>query len=141
MRVLTMGSFDMLHPGHVGLFRKCRNLAGIEGTVTVAVNTDEFIQSYKRRPLFTFEERCALIQACMHVDHVIPNDGSNQWGIIETVNPHHLVIGYDWHTRDYLTQIDTTVAQLTAHNINLTYVPRTGDWSTTELRRRLTSVE
>lgn len=138
MNVLTMGSFDMLHPGHVGLFAKCRQLAGTTGTVIVAVNTDHFITRYKRHPLFTYEERAAVIGALHTVDAVIPNDGTNQSAIVHDAGPDLLVIGYDWHTKDYLKQIDTTLDQLTAWNVNLVYVPRTGDWSTTQLRRRLT---
>lgn len=137
MNVLTMGSFDMLHAGHVGLFAKCRQLAGA-GTVTVAVNTDEFIARFKRQPLCTFEERTAVIAACRDVDRVLANDGSAQWDLIQSVSPDHLVIGYDWHSRDYLAQIGTTEEQLTAAGIALTYVPRTGDWSTTAMRKRLT---
>lgn len=136
MNVLTLGSFDLMHPGHVGLFQTCRDLAG-NGTVTVAVNSDQFMTEYKRAPILNQDERLALVAACRHVDVTVLNDGTNQAALIAAVNPDLIVIGSDWATRDYLGQLGITQEFLDLHHIGVAYVPRTGDWSTTELRERL----
>lgn len=141
--VLTMGSFDILHPGHLGLLARCRRMAGNTGQVVVAVNTDEFMARFKRPPIFTLEERTIMLEATRYVDLVVPNDGEHQPEIIHEYLGHGwpgiLVIGDDWADRDYLAQIglgdDRTFFE--RHGIELAYVPRTGSWSTTEVRQRL----
>ena len=44
MRVLTIGTFDLLHPGHVALLERCVELGGDRAHVSVGVNTDDFIK-------------------------------------------------------------------------------------------------
>lgn len=136
MNVLTLGSFDLVHPGHVGLFRRCRELAGPRGRVVVAVNTDEFVARFKRRPTMTTGERVSMIRAMRDVDHVLTNDGNDQPALIAGINPHLIVIGSDWARKPYLPQLGIDQDFLDAHNIALAYVPRTGDWSTTEIMSR-----
>ena len=104
--VLTLGTFDLLHVGHLNLLRHCREIAG-SGVVTVAVNTDEFIERYKGRPpVMTLEERMTLVGALYVVDEVLPNDqpdGSAK-DVIEAAHPDVIVVGDDWADRDYLGQ-------------------------------------
>jgi cytidyltransferase-like protein len=127
----------MLHPGHLGLFQWCAHIAR-EGEVTVAVNTDEFVTQFKRRPTNSLAERMAMVSAIRGVDNVIENDGKHQRGLIARLNPDIIVVGSDWARKDYLAQIDVTQDWLDQTNIALAYVPRTGDWSSTEIRGRLT---
>jgi len=138
VKVLTLGTFDLMHPGHVGLFLRCRHIAGDHGTgtVTVAVNESAFVARFKREPVQTLSERMLLVQACRHVDDVIPNTGDDQPGLISRVNPDVIVIGSDWARKDYLTQLGIDQDFLDTNDIALCYVPRTGDWSTTELKDR-----
>ena len=42
--VLTLGTFDLFHEGHVNLLARCRMLAGRNGLVVVALNPDEFVE-------------------------------------------------------------------------------------------------
>lgn len=139
MKVLTLGSFDLLHPGHIGLITWCHRLAGPHGQVIIAVNTDDFMARFKRPPIMTLEERLIQVQAIRHVTQVHPNDGNNQPDLIDTIHPDLIVIGSDWARRDYLTQLHIDQDWLDTRNIALTYVPRTGNWATTELRTRLTN--
>jgi choline-phosphate cytidylyltransferase/glycerol-3-phosphate cytidylyltransferase len=136
MKVLTLGSFDMLHPGHLGLFDWCRRLAGDSGVVVVSVNTDEFVTRFKTQPRFHTSERVAMVRALRGVDFVLENDGGSQGDLIAKINPNLLVIGSDWARKDYLAQLDIAQDWLDEHHIALAYVPRTGDWSSTELRAR-----
>lgn len=137
-RILSLGTYDLMHPGHVGLFKRCKDLAGDHGAVIVAVNTDDFIARYKGRPpILNYTERSALVAAVRHVDQVIPNDGTDQPALIAEVNPTMIVIGSDWATKDYYGQLGITQDFLDQNDITMTYVPRTGEWSTTELKARL----
>jgi len=62
------GVFDLFHKGHVRLFRKMRDIFDV---VVVAVTPDEIVKSYKKEPLFDFDERVEMIESCKYVDRVI----------------------------------------------------------------------
>jgi glycerol-3-phosphate cytidylyltransferase len=139
--VLSLGTFDSLHPGHLGLFRLCREMAA-GGNVIAGLNTDEFVEKFKHvTPIFTLAERLLMARSCRYVDRVLINSGRGQPELILEALPAGglLVIGADWAGRDYLAQIGLKSKRkfLVQHNIELRYVPRTGDWSTTEIRERL----
>ena len=58
MIVYTGGTFDLFHSAHVRFLKACRRLAGSDGAVVVALNTDAFIQAYKgSAPIMSFDER------------------------------------------------------------------------------------
>lgn len=136
--VLTMGTFDLLHPGHVALFRACRALAG-DGRVVVAVNTDEFVAEFKRHPVMSYVERAEVVRACRYVDDVIDNDGRDQAALITLVGPDVLVVGKDWATRDYFAQIGVSAGWLAERRITLVYVEHEHSVavSTTKVRERM----
>jgi cytidyltransferase-like protein len=138
-----MGSFDMLHPGHLGLFEWCRKIAACDDQdddgsdrVIVAVNSSEFIARFKTEPRYTTLERAAMVRALKGVDDVVINTGLDQPTLILDQNPDILVIGSDWARKDYLAQIGVTQDWLDEHGIGVAYVPRTGSWSSTEMRAR-----
>lgn len=141
VRVLTMGTFDTIHAGHIGLFTQCRRLAG-DGDVVVAVNTDEFVTKYKGHPpLVSYASRSAVISQLRNVTEVVKNKGDwEQPHLIEQVMPNILVVGDDWAAKDYLTQINVTQKWLDDRNIQLCYVPRTGDWSSTAIKSSLSRI-
>lgn len=59
---------DLFHPGHIDFLRKAK----AEGDyLIVGVHPDELVESYKRRPILTLEERVRAISACRYVDEVI----------------------------------------------------------------------
>lgn len=138
--VVTAGSFDLLHIGHIALFRECEKLAGDYGTVIVAVNTDEFIVKFKREPIVPYADRAAMVRAIRYVDEVVANDGLDQSALIESLSPDILVVGVDWATKDYYAQIGVTPDWLHEHNISLVYVAHehTNTVSTSLLRTRVT---
>jgi cytidyltransferase-like protein len=135
MRVLTLGTFDPPHPGHVGLFAQCRRIAQ-GGEVVVAVNADQFILNYRgKAPLMTETDRAGVIAGFRDVDTVVINRQLlGQPMLIESVAPDCIVIGQDWALKDYLGQLRITQGWLDDRNIQLCYVPRTGDWSSTEIK-------
>lgn len=135
LRVYTGGTFDLFHSGHVNLLRKCAQL----GSVTVALNTDEFIQEYKGKPpVCTYEERLQVLLACVWVDEVIPNcGGADSRPSIETVTPNIIAIGTDWARRDYHAQMGFDQDWLDDRDISLIYIPYTSAISTTNLKERI----
>lgn len=136
MRVLTIGTFDPLHTGHLGLFRQCRRLGGEKPHLTVGVNSDLFLAKYKNiTPQLPHEARAELIQALDLVDETIINwDDWAQPKVIENAHPDILVVGQDWALKDYTRQLKITQDWLEKRNIQLAYVPRTGDLSSTTLK-------
>ena len=89
--VMTIGSWDLLHIGHVRYLRAARNHGDI---LIIGVDTDETIKYYKGplRPVVPYEERCEMLtyQAC--VDFVsgiydVDENGKWQYGMLEKVRP------------------------------------------------------
>lgn len=125
MRVLTLGSFDVFHAGHVALLKRCRDLAG-DGQVIVGLNTDDFITRYKKQPpVITYVDRETVLSACMYVDAVVPNDQTDgsATDVIEGTDPDVIAVGWDWRGRDYLGQLGVTAEQM--RHIRLVFLPYT----------------
>lgn len=138
MKVYTGGTFDLLHAGHMNLFRQIRKLFP-ECKITVALNTDEFVESYKKKkPIFSYEERVQHLQWCGLVDSIVKNIGDeDSKKTIAVVNPHVIAIGQDWLSRDYCEQMQFNAQWLTDNGISLIYIPHTDGISTTEIKKRL----
>jgi glycerol-3-phosphate cytidylyltransferase len=140
MKLLTIGTFDLLHPGHLALFeRMCVELGGARAHVSVGVNTDDFIKRYKGKyPVMTLVERLEMLRAVRWVDDVLINKGNEDCKpLIDEVVPDLLVIGSDWMGRDYLKQINVTREYLEKRNIALVFLPYTVGVSSTAIRARL----
>lgn len=139
--VYTGGTFDLFHAGHAALLAACRKVAGPDGRVVVALNRDAFVASYKgRAPVLTYDERAAVLDACRHVDEVVPNAlGADSRPTIEAVRPDIIAIGADWAGKDYYRQMGFTPQWLDERGITLVYVShRWSDaLSTTDIRVRL----
>lgn len=139
LRIYTGGTFDLFHAGHVEFLKKCAQF----GSVTVSLNTDEFIQAYKGKPpVMSYNERKTVVEACRYVDKVIPNrGGANSKPAIMNVMPDMVIIGSDWAVRDYHKQMDFTQEWLDDRNIMLCYIPYTKGISSTEVKKRLSVVK
>ena len=70
IRVYADMAADLFHYGHVEFLKKARALGDY---LLVGVHADDTLESYKRRPLLTMEERVASVAGCRHVDEVVPN--------------------------------------------------------------------
>ena len=130
-----MAHFDLVHSGHVNFLRRCAEI----GSVTVSLNTDEFIEEYKgKAPVMSYAERQAMLEGLRFVDRVIPNvGGSNSKIAIELINPDMIIIGSDWARKDYYAQMGFDQDWLDARGIGLAYIPYTQGISTTDLKRRI----
>ncbi len=141
--VYTGGTFDLFHFGHVRFLKQCKRIAGEDGKVVVALNRDEFIESYKgKAPIVGFAERAEVLRACKYVDEVVPNYGNADSKIsIDKVKPNFVVIGDDWARKDYYAQMQFTQQWLDQRNIGLIYVPYTENISTTDLKKRIAGMK
>jgi glycerol-3-phosphate cytidylyltransferase len=145
--VYTAGTFDLLHVGHVRLLKACRSIAGEDGLVVVALNTDEFIREYKgEHPVMPFAERREMLLALRTVDRVYAGSGwDSTKSFLNVMNveggampwERFIVIGSDWATKDYGKQTGFTYRWLQESSVSLVYVPYTPGVSTSKLRRHL----
>jgi len=141
--VYTGGTFDLLHSGHARFLKACRRIAGEDGMVVVALNTDAFIEQYKgSAPIMSYAEREEVLLATKFVDMVTCNDfGADSKPTIMAVNPDFIVIGDDWAKKDYYAQMQFTREWLDQHRFQLVYVPYTPGISTTELKKRIAKTQ
>ncbi len=127
-RVITYGTFDMLHYGHINLLRRAKELGDY---LVVAVSTDEFNKNSKNKYCyFSYEERKKMVEAIRYVDLVIPEENWDQKR--EDIKKYQIdtfVMGDDWKGKfDFLEDICKVV-----------YLPRTPDISTTKIKSDLNS--
>lgn len=125
-KVITYGTFDLLHAGHINLLRRAKELGDY---LIVVVSTDEFNWNEKRKKCyFSYEERKKLVEAVRYVDLVIPEENWDQK--ISDVKEYHVdtfVMGDDWKGKfDFLKDCCEVV-----------YLPRTEGISTTKIKQDL----
>ena len=127
-RVITYGTFDLLHYGHINLLRRAKALGDY---LIVALSTDEFNLNQKNKVCyFSYEERKSLLEAIRYVDLVIPEENWDQKK--EDVAMYHVdtfVMGDDWEGKfDFLKE-----------QCEVVYLPRTPEISTTKIKQELKS--
>lgn len=137
--ILTLGTFDLPHTGHMWLFEQCRRIVGSQGFVHVAVNPDEFIERFKGRPpIQTYAERTAILRSNRHIDKLYKTPGEDAKPLIELVKPDFLIIGADWAPpKDYYAQLQITPEWLEERGIALLFLARLSDHSSTNLKARI----
>ena len=74
-RIITYGTFDLLHYGHINLLRRARSLGDY---LIVALSTDDFNGRKGKKCFFSFEERKKLVESVRYVDLVIPEESWEQ---------------------------------------------------------------
>jgi glycerol-3-phosphate cytidylyltransferase len=138
MIVITLGTFDLFHRGHLRLLKRCKELAGSEGWVIVGLNSDEFVKQYKGKPpVQTYQERKEILEELPYVTSVVKNNQTD--GTIKPLlsKGTAIVIGSDWGKKDYLKQVGLTWEWMEENDISLIYVPYTYGISTTIIKERL----
>ena len=125
-RVITYGTFDLLHYGHINLLRRAKALGDY---LIVVLSTDEFNWNEKHKKCyFSYEIRKQLLEAIRYVDLVIPEENWDQK--ITDVQEYHVdtfVMGDDWAGKfDFLKPYCDVV-----------YLPRTPEISTTQIKKDL----
>ena len=123
--ILTYGTFDMFHVGHLNLIQKLRKLGD---KLIVGVSTDEFNQLKGKNTVIPFEQRSKIVSAIREVDMVIPEVSWEQKELdIKKYNVDVFAIGNDWEGKfDHLKT-----------SCEVLYLERTADVSTTGLKESL----
>jgi len=124
-KVLTYGTFDLFHIGHLNLLRRAKELGDY---LIVAVSSDTFNAVKGKKCAIPDNERMAIVEAIKYVDEVIPENSWDQK--IEDVKKHNIdifVMGDDWKGKfDFLKEYCEVV-----------YLPRTEGISTTAIKQEL----
>jgi FAD synthetase len=105
-KVLTAGTFDIIHAGHVRLLLEAKKLAGPDGELVVVIARDENVRKYKGHPpIFSESERLFMMQNLKPVDRAILGDIKDPLSIIEKEKPDIIVLGYDqWASEEWLVK-------------------------------------
>ncbi|MGB4048121.1 MAG: glycerol-3-phosphate cytidylyltransferase [Kiritimatiellia bacterium] len=125
-RVITYGTYDLLHYGHINLLRRAKALGDY---LIVALSTDEFNQDAKgKKTYFSYEIRKNLLESIRYVDLVIPEKNWEQKiADIQNYQVDVFVMGDDWAGKfDFLKDYCDVV-----------YLERTPDISTTKIKAEL----
>ncbi|GEN89742.1 glycerol-3-phosphate cytidylyltransferase [Oceanobacillus sojae] len=124
-KVITYGTFDLLHTGHINILRRAKEFGDY---LIVAISADEFNAIKGKKAYYTFEQRKAILEAIRYVDEVIAEETWEQK--IEDVQKHDVdvfVMGDDWEGKfDFLKGYCEVV-----------YLPRTVGISTTKIKKDL----
>ncbi|CAD7360552.1 MULTISPECIES: glycerol-3-phosphate cytidylyltransferase [Staphylococcus] len=124
-RVITYGTYDLLHYGHIELLRRAREMGDY---LIVALSSDEFNRIKNKKSYYNFEQRKMMLESIRYVDLVIPE---NDWGQKETdVEKYEIdtfVMGHDWEGEfDFLKD-----------KCEVIYLKRTEGISTTQIKKEL----
>ncbi|MFB4473686.1 glycerol-3-phosphate cytidylyltransferase [Oceanobacillus caeni] len=124
-KVITYGTFDLLHTGHINILRRAKEFGDY---LVVAISSDEFNELKGKKAYYTFEQRKAILEAIRYVDEVIPEHNWEQK--IDDVKNNDIdvfVMGDDWEGKfDFLKEYCEVV-----------YLPRTVGISTTQIKADL----
>lgn len=123
-RIITYGTFDMLHYGHINLLSRAKALGDY---LIVALSTDEFnLKSKNKKCYFSYEKRKHLLESIRYVDLVIPETSWDQKR--NDIHLYHIdtfVIGDDWKRKfDFLKE----------EGCDVVYLERTPEISTTKIK-------
>ena len=125
-RIITYGTFDLLHYGYINLLRRAKAYGDY---LIVVVSSDEFnLKEKNKKCYFNYEIRKQLVEAVRYVDLVIP-EGSWNHKICDIYEYHvdTLVMGDDWQGKfDYLKE-----------HCEVVCLPRTPEVSTSQIKKDL----
>lgn len=126
-RVITYGTFDLLHYGHINLLKRAKALGDY---LIVVVSSDEFNWNEKhKKTYFSYEERKALLESIRYVDLVIPEENWQQKR--SDMHEYHVdtfVMGDDWKGKfDFLKE----------EGVEVVYLPRTPEISSSKIKKDL----
>ena len=123
----TCGAFDLLHAGHIELFKDCKSKCD---HLIVGLQSDPTLdRPEKNRPIQTLEERLVMLQAVKYIDEIVIYHTENDlYTILKAMKPHIRINGADWKEKKF-----------TGYDLDMQYYfhKRNHSWSTTDLRGRI----
>lgn len=131
----TSGVYDMFHIGHLNVIRRAKEKCDF---LIVGVSTDEVVEKNKnKKPIISFEERAAIVEAIKYVDQVVPQERYDIEGKIATVKKHGInvmFVGSDWQGTEKWNKIEEELAKI---GCKVIYLPHTDGISSTMLREKI----
>ena len=126
-RILTYGTFDLLHFGHIEILRRAKALGDY---LVVAVSTDEFTAIKNKKAYHNYETRKKMLEAVRYVDLVIPEKTwSQKRDDVKKYEIDTVVMGNDWEGNENFESLKDIC--------EVVYLPRTKDISTTKIKKDL----
>ena len=126
-RILTYGTFDLLHFGHIEILRRAKALGDY---LIVAVSTDEFNKIKNKKAYHNYETRKKMLEAIRYVDLVIPeNDWEQKISDVKEYKVDMVVMGSDWKNNENFEKLKDLC--------EVVYLPRTEGISTTKIKQDL----
>lgn len=126
-RILTYGTFDLLHYGHIRLLQRAKALGDY---LIVAVSTDEFNELKGKKAYHDYETRKKMLEAIRYVDLVIPEENWEQKiSDVKDYNVDVVVMGSDWAGSDRFNYLN--------EYCEVVYLDRTEGISTTKIKEDL----
>lgn len=130
MIVYTVGTFDLLHVGHLALLKYCQTLGN---TVAVGVASDRVVNSYKPNlPIIPLDQRVEMLTALDCVDIVRPYHELEYVSACKDLNVDIFVIGEDWGNQPHNIEVETYLKNAGKKIIQVRYNPRT---SSTQIKQ------
>lgn len=123
MIIYTVGTFDLLHVGHLALLNHCRTLGDV---VAVGVASDEVVNLYKPNvPVIPLEQRMEMLKALRCVDIVRPYHELEYVSGCKELNADIFVIGEDWGSNVHNLDVESYLEAAGKQIIQVSYNPRT----------------
>lgn len=123
MIVYTVGTFDLLHVGHLALLEYCKSLGGL---LAVGIASDRVVNSYKPNvPIIPLEQRIEMLKALRCVDIVRPYDELEYVSGCKALDIDVFVIGEDWGNKPHNIAVETYLKSKGKQIKQVVYNPRT----------------
>ena len=129
-------SADLIHPGHLNVIKKAREL----GKVTIGLLTDEAIASYKRITFMEYSQRCEIIENIKGVNKVIPQKTLDYIPNLKKLKPDFVVHGDDWKSGVQKETRNNVIKTLKEWGGELIEIPYTENISSTKLNNALKEI-
>ncbi len=134
MLIYTVGTFDLLHVGHLALLEYCKSLGGV---LAVGVASDRVVNSYKPNvPVIPLEQRMEMLRALRCVDIVRPYDELEYVSGCQELNADIFVIGEDWGSKPHNLAVESYLKSTGKQIKQVLYNPRT---SSTTIKQNVMS--
>jgi len=134
MIIYTVGTFDLLHVGHLALLEYCRTLGDV---VAVGVASDRVVNSYKPNvPVIPLDQREEMLKGLRCVDIVRPYHELEYVSACKELNVDIFVIGEDWGDKPHNIDVETYLINKGKKIIQVNYNPRT---SSTKIKQNVIS--
>lgn len=130
MIVYTVGTFDLLHVGHLALLNHCKSLGDI---LVVGVASDAVVKMYKPNvPVVPLEQRIEMLEALSCVDVVRPYHQLEYVSGCKAVGVDIFVVGEDWGKKPHNLDVNNYLRKMGKEIAQVTYNPRT---SSTKIKK------